>query len=187
MLKKKIFLVLASLLAFTLLFTTRGKAQTLFPSEGETPPKPGTHFPIITHAFALDHGDYGYVWKIYLEADDLDGDMQKVASVVDQVGYGNYPTDWIYLKPQYQKHLKGYIQWNTFGETSHMSEWTQITLRVSITDKTGNESNVVVFPFEFVSGGAPKLKLPAPFDQGDLPRLGYIDINLHNVNEEVGR
>ncbi len=183
---KKILQFLGSLLAFILLFTTGGKAQTLFPSGGGTSPKPGTHEPIITHAYAIDKGYYGYIWKIYIEADDPDGDMLKIASVVDQVGYGYYPTDWIYLKPQYQKHFKGYIQWNTFGQASHMSEWTQITLKVSIIDRAGNESNVVVFLFEFVSGGAPKLKLPAPFDQGDLPRLGYIDINLRNPNEEVG-
>ncbi len=184
MINKNIFLFLALLLVFTLLFTTGGKTQALFPSEGGTSPKPGTHAPIITHAYAVNHGYYGYIWKIYIEADDPDGDMLKIASVVDQVGYGYYPTDWISLKPQYQKHLKGYIQWNTFGQAYDMSEWTQITLKVSIIDRAGSESNVVVFPFEFVSGGAPKLKLPAPFDQGDLPRLGYIDINLRNVNEE---
>ncbi len=186
---KKILQFLGPLLglAFILLFTTGGKTQTLFPSEGGTSLKPGTHAPIITQAYAVDHGYYGYIWKIYIEADDPDGDMIKIASVVDQLGYGYYPTDWINLKPQYQKHFKGYIQWNTFGKAYDLSEWTQITLKVSIIDRAGNESNVLVFPFEFVSGGVPKLKLPPPFDQGDLPRLGYIDINLHNLNEDEGR
>jgi len=79
--------------------------------------------------------------------------MLGIASVVDQVGYGHYPTDWIYLKSQYQKHLKGYIQRNTFSSrTPYLREWTQITLKVSIIDKAGNESNVVVFPFTFESG-----------------------------------
>jgi len=183
---KKVLWLISLLLALTFYVPCQGWTQSLFPYVGGGEVKPGTHAPIITHSFAVERGYYGYIWKIYIEADDPDGDMLRIASVVDQVGYGYYPTDWIYLKPQYQKHLKGYVQWNTFGQASHMSEWTQITLKVSITDKAGNESNVVVFPFEFVSGGGPKLNLPAPFDQGELPRLGYIDINLRNPNEEGG-
>jgi hypothetical protein len=117
-------------------------------SQGWTQPKPGTKPPLIAHTFAVEKGIYGFIWKIYIEADDPDGDMLRIASVVDQAGYGRYPTDWVFLKPQYQRHFKGYIQWNTFSSrTSFLREWTQITLKVSILDKAGNESNIVVFPF----------------------------------------
>ena len=61
MINKKIFAFLALLLAFTLLFTTGAKTQTLFPSEGGIPPKPGSHAPVITHAYAIDKGAYGAV------------------------------------------------------------------------------------------------------------------------------
>ena len=104
---------LGLLLVFTMMFAARGWGEPLFPYGGENSPKPGTKPPIITHTFAVDRGRYGYIWKIYVEADDPDGDMQRIASVVDQVGYGHYPTDWIYLKPGYEKHFKGYLQWNT--------------------------------------------------------------------------
>jgi hypothetical protein len=98
---------------------------------------------------------------------------------VDHTGYGRYPTDWIIIKRQYQNQVKGYIQWNTFSSKSpYLREWTEITLKVSIMDKAGNESNVVVFPFEFVSGAVPKYELPSPFDQGDIPKLGYVHIDL---------
>jgi len=50
-------------------------------------------------------------------------------------------------------------------------------LKVSIFDKAGNESNVVVFPFEFVTGSVPKYELPLPFNKDDM-RLGYVQINL---------
>ena len=66
--------------------------------QGGAQPKPGTHAPIITHAFAVDKGYYGSIWRIYIEAEDPNGDMLKIASVVEQPGYGTYPTDWIYLK-----------------------------------------------------------------------------------------
>ena len=144
-------------------------------------PKPERRGPIITHAFAVDKGEYGYIWKIYLEAEDPDGQMLRIASVVDEAGTGRYPTDWIYLKPQYQKHFKGFIQWNTYStKAGYMPEWTPITLRVSVFDKAGDESNEVLFPFTFeLTPGQYEYKLPPPFDQGDLAKLGNIMIDLY--------
>lgn len=176
------YIVFFSLLfLISIFFIHEGNAQPLFTPEGGKSPKPGDHAPVIKHTFAVEKGHYGYIWKIYLEAEDPDGDMLRIASVVSQSGYGHYPTDWIYLKSPYQKHFKGYIQWNTFSTKAHLlKEWTQITLMVSIFDKAGNESKVVMFPFEFVSGvkGSYSYKLPPPFDQGDLPRIGNIHIDL---------
>ena len=172
---KKFLILFGALLALTFFSTHQAWAQS---KAGSTPP-------IITNSFAVEKGRYGYIWKIYIEAEDPDGDMYKIASVVDQVGYGHYATDWIIVKPQYRKQFIGYIQWNTFSSaTSSLEEWTQITLKVSIIDKAGNESNVVVFPFTFESGVKDeyKYKLPPPFDQGGLPRLGYIAINLYSPN-----
>jgi hypothetical protein len=177
---KKILSFVSILLALTFFVPGQGWTQ-LFPYSGGAQPKPGTRPPIITNAFAVDKGYYGNIWRIYIEAEDPDGDMLRIAAVVDQVGYGHYPTDWIYLKPPYQKHFKGYIQWNTFSsKASYLREWTQITLKISVMDKAGNESNEVVFPFSFETGvkGQYQSKPPAPFDQGDLPRLGYIHIDL---------
>jgi hypothetical protein len=175
--RKILYLVL--LLTLTLFIPIQGSAQ-LFPYIEGRQPKAGLQAPIITHAFAVEKGYYGYMWKIYIEAEDPDGQMLRIASVVDEVGYGHYPTDWIYLKSQYQKHFKGYIQWNTFStRSSYLPEWTQITVKVSVFDKAGNESNQVVFPFTFeITPKQYAYKLPPPFDQGDLPRLGYIMIDL---------
>jgi hypothetical protein len=68
-----------------------------------------------------------------------------------------------------------------------LREWTQITLKVSVVDKAGNESNEVVFPFSFeTTPGQYAYQLPAPFNQGDLPRLGYINIDLYSPGEGYG-
>jgi hypothetical protein len=149
------------------------------PCQGWTEAKPGTKAPIIVNSFAVEKGYYGYIWKIYIEAESPDADMLRIASVVDQVGYGHYPTSWIFLKPKDQKHFRGYLQWNTFSSASaYLREWTQITLKVSVFDKAGNESNEVVFPFTFEQVKNPyNYKLPAPFTRDD-PRLGYINIDL---------
>ena len=145
---------------------------------------PGTK-PIITQAFiSKEMGRYRDILKIYIEADDPQGFMFRIATSVDQVGYGHYLADWVYLEPQYQHHVIGYLQWNTFSyDASWMPEWTQLTIKVSVFDTNGNESNEVVFPFEFVSQTVPEPPLPPPFNQVNLPRLGYIAINLFNPSQ----
>lgn len=150
--------------------------------DGLAQSKPLTNPPTITHSYAVEKGYFGFVWKVYLSAEDPDGDMLKIAITVDQLGYGHYPTDWVYLRPNHQKQFKGYLQWNTFSSKTHfLREWTQITIKISIFDKAGNESNIVVFPFEFISGKPQPTPLPAPFDQGDIPRLGHITIDLYET------
>jgi hypothetical protein len=158
---------------------------TVFHGCVSLPVSPPRTKPIITHAFLpKEKGRYGDILKIYIEADDPQGYMHKVATVVDQVGYGRYFPDFINLSPQYQHHLIGYLKWNTFSShASRMPEWSQITIKVSILDTSGNESNTVLFPFTFVSEAVPEGPLPAPFNEGNVPRLGYIDINLWNPFE----
>ena len=151
------------------------------PLSGWAQSKAETKRPLITHAFAVDTGHYGSIWKIYIEAEDPDGDMLRIASVVDQVGYGRYPAQWVYLKPQYGKYLRGYLQGNFYSKTTApLNDGTQITLKVSVFDRAGNESNEVVFRLTFLSGGGGLPSPPAPFDQGDNPRLGYISFDLRN-------
>ena len=135
--------------------------------------------PVITHAFTVTKGVYGDAWKIYIEAEDPDGEMLRIATVVDQTGYGRYPTSWLYLKAENRKHFKGYLQWNT-ADSMVQQEWNQLTLTVSVFDKSGRESNEVVLPITFETGvkRVASYPLPSPFDQGNLVKLGYIDTNL---------
>lgn len=166
---KRFFLSVLTVLAITLFLFSSAWAQ----------PRSDSKPPIITHSFAVEKGYLGYIWKIYIEAEDPDGDMYKIVSTVDQPGWGRYFPDTILVKPRDRSHLKGYIQWNTFSSKTHyLREFTIITLKVSVFDRAGNESNVVVFPFEFVSRGVSKYELPSPFNEGDK-RLGYVHIDLY--------
>jgi len=137
----------------------------------------GTGVPVIKASHAPERVRYGDVLKIYIEAESPDGDMLRISVLATQVGYGRHPTDWVYLKPEHRNYFKGYLQWNTSDSPTPISEWTQVTLEVSILDKVGRESNVVVFPFQFVSEAIPESQPPAPFAEGD-PRLGYLNIHL---------
>ena len=169
--KTKIFLGIFAVLAITFFFFTFGTAQSEANSKG----------PIITHSFAVKTGKYAYIWKIYLEAEDPTGDMSRIVPTVHQPGWGQFFADTIPIKPQNRHHLKGHIQLKAFSSaTPTLDVRTQVTVKISIIDKAGNESNAVVFPFTFEPGMKDeyKHKLPPPFDQGDLPMLGYININI---------
>jgi len=140
----------------------------------------GSKAPVIKNAFAVERVSYGDTWRLYLEAEDPDADMEKIAVVVHQTGYGSYPTDWIILKPRYRSYLIGYLQWNTFSsKASFLPEWTHVTVRVSIFDKAKNESNEVIFPLSFESRvyKQDEDQLPYPFNSL-LPCIGHITMDL---------
>jgi len=163
----------------------QGQTKKGTKKEIKIPNNTGIMAPIITHAFAIDKGHYGDIWKIYIDAEAPNGEMDRIAVVVDQTGYGDYPTDWIILKPHHRKQFTGYLQWNTFSsKASYLPEWSQIIVKVSIFDKAGNESNVVVFPFTFESGAKDQYEYrpPAPFDQQNIPRIGHNMIDLYYEN-----
>lgn len=169
--KKWIFWISGSMIALVLFSSPEGWAQS----------RAGSNTPVITHAFTVGKIRYGDILKVYIEAEDPQGEMMKIATVVDQSGYGRYSTSWVYLKPTDQKHFKGYLQWNTFSsKTPYVTEGTLITLTVSVLDKLGNESNALSFPITFGSGikRGSSYEVPSPFDQSDVRKLGSIDIDL---------
>jgi hypothetical protein len=147
--------------------------------EQKTGPNPDA--PVIKQAYAIDRGMYGTVLKIYLEAEDPKGDLDKIVTQVHQSGYGNYFPDIINLKPQYKKSFKGFIQWNTYSsKASSMDDWIWITVSVYVVNKKGFASNVFEFPFTFETGTGKAPNPPAPFDQGNLPKIGSVSIDLYN-------
>ena len=155
----------------------------LMPQEGLTQSRPEKNGPVITQAWAIDSGRLGTVLKLYIEANDPNGDMLRIATVIDKVGQGHHPTDWTFIKPQDSHHVMGYLQWNTLSSMSgRIDEWTRLTIQVSVFDKSGNESNVVVFPFTFETTGL-EPKLPAPFDKGNIPKLGNVMTEIRGTTD----
>ena len=143
---------------------------------GRVPSTSGTQPPVITRSYASDHGAYGQTWKIYIEAEDPDGDMFKITSELQQEG-ARYPqsVDSIFVKKRDQKYLKGFLALDTyFLREPSLAVSPRLVLRVSITDKAGNESKTAVFHFEFAGMTPESASLPAPFDQGDIPKVGNI-------------
>lgn len=64
MTSKRFFTFLGLLGAFLFLVVFTGEAEPLFPYSGGELPKPGPHAPVITHSFAVDKGNYGYIWRM---------------------------------------------------------------------------------------------------------------------------
>ena len=144
--------------------------------------------PIIISFYAPGQVSNGDPLKIYVAAEDPDGEMLRVAVSVSQLGLGDYPTDWTYLKSGDQKSFKGYLQWNTMSSrASILPERTHVTVKVSVFDKSGNESNEVVMPMVFVSSAVTYPPAPAPFDNNGVRRLGYIDVKLVNPYRDSDR
>jgi hypothetical protein len=136
--------------------------------------------PVIIGAYVPASGRYGDTLKIYLAASDPDGDMDRIAVQVIQPAMGTYPTNWIFLKPEYRKEFAGYLQWNTAGKTDTLPEGTPITLNITVHDKGGNVSAEVLLDYQFLGGRQRVSPPPPPFTQANIPRIGRIDIELVN-------
>jgi len=139
---------------------------------------PGGSPPAITHWFASEELHHGDIWKIYVEANDPDGDMRAFVCIFDQVGYGRYSSGYVRIKKRNGEKLLGYLTFFSIaGEGFSLAEWTQLSLTVFIRDKGGNASNKVVFPL-VLSRGAKQGAPPSPFDSGRLDKLGVIWFDL---------
>lgn len=139
--------------------------------------EPGGSPPLITNWFASEELHHGDIWKIYLEANDPDGNMRTFECIFDQVGYGSYSPHYVVIKKQHREELRGYLNFFSSGGPGQLPEWTQLSLTVFIRDKNGNTSNRVVFPLT-LSLGAKQGPPPPPFDIGGLEKLGTILVNL---------
>jgi len=149
-------------------------------SLGEGVIKRGGSAPVIIHWFASKELSRGDTWKIYLEANDPDGDMRQFVCVFDQVGYGSYSAEYVVIKKRHREKMKGYLNFFSSGGAGiRMPEWTQLKLTVYILDKGGNVSNKVLFPL-VLSRGAKQGPPPPPFDVGGLDKLGTIMVELVN-------
>jgi hypothetical protein len=150
-------------------------------------PEKEKHAPVITKAYVADQARFGDVLKIYIEAEDPQGDMMRIATQASQNGFGGYATDFIFLKSQYRKQFKGYLTFNTHSvRASFLPEWTQLKLTLSVIDRAGNESREVVLPVELISSRAPVGSLPEAFADKELPKIGTITVDLMNPVAQAG-
>jgi hypothetical protein len=166
-------MIFFSLLAFMVIPLRMGHSDTL----GERRPKPQGSPPVITRSFASEKLSHNDKLKIYLEANDPDGDMRKIVAVVSRGRRGSRP-NYVSIKKGDRAKLFAYLDcmiWSGIGDLRN--EWGRLTLTLFILDKGGNTSNRVVFPLALsrrFKQGPP----PPPFDAGKLKKLGTIWVDL---------
>ncbi len=144
-------------------------------------PEPQGTSPVIANSFASREASHGDAWWIYLEANDPDGDMDKIVCFIQQPGSGHSHGS-VYVIEADRARLFGYLGCWISRPRSGVSEWTELTLTVFIRDKGGNVSNKVIFPVG-ISGGAKQQSPPPPFNAGGLKGLGWIGVGLFHPTE----
>jgi hypothetical protein len=142
--------------------------------------------PVVTQWFAVKEVSHGDNWRIYVEANDPDGDMRRFVCGLHQVGYGDYPSQYVVIKKQHRGTLKGYLNFITSaGAGLSLPEWTEFTLTVYIQDKGGNTGNKLSFPL-VLSRLKKQESPPSPFDTGGLDKLGTVAFELVNPQWDDG-
>lgn len=104
----------------------------------------GKGVPRIIDTFAAKAILPGKTWKIYLRAEDADGDMKYIICMLDQAGAGVYPVSLIKIPADQQRSLCGYIYLNTGGVKG--LDFLSLMLTINIQDGAGNYSDPVLLP-----------------------------------------
>lgn len=137
--------------------------------------KPGGNPPVITHSFASEKLSHGDIWRIYLEAEDPDGDMRTMVYNIE--GGPKHHLKSLVIKKGDREKLLGYLEGFFSSPATAVAEWTELTLTLYIRDKRGNTSNKVVFPLA-LTRGINQEPPPPPFDRGELKGLGVFWVKL---------
>ncbi len=139
----------------------------------------GRGVPVITQSFASKEIRPGATWKVYLNGQDLDGDMKQIVCVIEQPGVGVYPAAYTRIKADERKELSGYIYFTTFDVNYSSFNFVNLTLRVQLQDMAGHYSAPVFFPLGF---NALYRQEPPPQDVFKEHDLGPIMIRLRTVD-----
>ncbi len=126
----------------------------------------GKNAPVIIMAFASTEARQGETWKIFLQAEDLDGDMSQIVCALELPGGGPQPVSIIGIRDDRRRNMSGYIYLNTaipFG-----SPFATCRLTIQIHDKKGNISNPFSFPLSLNPRAVQQAPPPGIFQDEDL-------------------
>lgn len=132
--------------------------------------------PVITHSFAAKEVSHGDGWKVYVKANDPDGDMRYLAYSIRVSGQGGH-TSRLGLKKGDRAEVSGYLNISFPPAQDAWGEWANLTLTLYVQDSQRNTSDKVTFTTS-LSRGVKQGSLPAPFDIGGLKALGHIWVQL---------
>ena len=108
----------------------------------------------------------GETWKVFLQAQDADGDMNRIVCILEQPGVGVQPVSFIKIREDRRRNLSGYIFLNT-GSASGF-QFASCRLTVQIQDQKGNVGNSVSFPLTLNPRAVQQNPPPGVFQDEDL-------------------
>jgi hypothetical protein len=171
----KIFVKVVSTLTLITIPFLMASCTTL----GERETQPIGSPPVITASFASKDVSHGDTWRIYLEANDPDGDMWRFTYTFSSSGGGGgYRANNVLIREGNRARLLGYLSVSFSPPTNAVAEWTSGTLTLHIRDRGRNTSDKVAFPVA-LSRGVKQTSPPPPFDIGGLKSLGKIWVKLY--------
>ncbi len=137
--------------------------------------------PIIWQTFASKQIRPGDDWKVYLIAQDPDGNMKNIVAVIDEPGVGTYPVSITKIQEENRKELSGYVFLNTNSPKD--LNFVDLTLTIQIQDQAGNTSRAIVFPLSINNQYRQDPPPPEVFQERNL---GPILINLRSLRDAKG-
>ncbi len=142
----------------------------------------GKNPPELTQSFASDKIRPGDTWKVYLQANDPDGDLDSIVAEIDQPGQGNYPVSYTRLRGKNRRDVSGFVYLNTMTPSGFTwQENLNLTVTIWIKDKAGHLSRPSVFLLSFNSRFTQEKPPQSLFEERSL---GPIMITLRHYADD---
>ncbi len=126
---------------------------------------PGENPPVITNAFASKELSPGGTWKVFLQAQAPDDDMERIVCTLEQPGIAP-AVRFIKIGDDRRGYLSGYIYLTTPDASG--IPFASCRLTVQIQDKKGNSSNSVSCPLSLHPRAVEQSPPPGGFQDENL-------------------
>jgi hypothetical protein len=135
--------------------------------------------PVFLDSYAPAPIRPGTSWRVYLKAHDADGDINYIAAVLWQAGFGKYTTDFTYVKGADREGFAGYLLMQTPADNNLLVD--DFKLEVLLRDCQGNRSESVHLPLSFsYKSNYRKKQVPEQWQTTASRRLGVIFVEIES-------
>ena len=128
--------------------------------------------PVITSSYATTKAFHGDDWRVYVEANDPDGDMRYFVYTISTSGRGGRG-EYVRVGKDNRAKILGYLCVFVAPPEDAIGEWAHFELTLHIQDSRGNTSDKVTFPAA-LARGVKRDSPPLPFNTEGLKCLGRI-------------
>jgi len=132
--------------------------------------------PVILDSYAPESIRPGTNWRVYLRAQDADGDMKYIVAELRQAGVGYYANNFTFIKGADREGFAGYLLLRTPPDTTLIGD--EFELMVLVRDCQGNKAEPIYLPLTF-DYAAPQ-RIPEGWETLTNRRLGFIQIEIES-------